>query len=607
MTAVLGISAYFHDSAAALVCDGAVVAACQEERFSRVKSDASFPVEAVKFCLERERVTAFDLDAVVFYEDPKLKLMRQTQTALRNPKFALRLINAAYTGDIDHPMRRSSMRTHIASVVGVASDRVKFVEHHYSHAASAFYPSPFDHAAILCIDGVGEMLATSIWHGAGKHIKLIDSFGYPNSLGLLYSAFTYFCGFRPNSGECKLMGLAPYGVSRYMKDIQENFLHLRSDGSYQVRYRAFGRCFLASRVEDALSKVFQVPRRKPESPIEQVYCDIAASIQSVIELAISGLAKRARMQTGCSRLCMAGGVALNCVANTRVAEQCGFDEVWVQPAAGDAGGALGAAYAESVRLGQPLHRSGYRDGMQGSMLGPEFTQEEVRRTLQISKLQFHEIPQRELLTKTAELLDDGAVVGWFQGRSEYGPRALGSRSVIGDPRRPDMQRKINLKIKYRESFRPFAPAVLAERCSDYFDIASPSPYMLTTGQAKDFDCKSSLYESSRLPSVGPVTTGLALPAVTHVDGSARVQIVDDRYERFRSLLQYFEKRTGCPVLINTSMNVRGEPIVNSPEDAVEFFKGTCTDCLVVEGFLVLRSEQSESVLLAARPRLFPAD
>ncbi len=592
-TNVLGISAFYHDSAAAIAVDGKIVAAAQEERFTRKKHDSRFPYEAVDFCLEYAFLDPTELTAVVFYDDPVLTFDRALKSILNSPRGEDRWMEIAPSllgvklGFVDF----------IRSVLG-ADVPVTFARHHHSHAASAFYPSPFTDAAILTLDGVGEWATTSIAVGHDTKIENLVEIRYPHSLGLLYSAFTSFTGFKVNSGEYKLMGLAPYGVPRYADTIREHLIDVRPDGSFRLDMQYFDYTDGDRMTNDAFASLFDGAAREPESQITRREMDLAASIQVVTEEVVLGLARHAAELTGARHLCMAGGVALNCVANGIVLRSGIFEDIWIQPAAGDAGGAIGAALAAShERFGVPraVPAPG-SDGQEGSYLGPVYTRGEIEDTLDEAGAVYDVVPDSEARAElVADALARGEVVGHFAGRAEFGPRALGSRSILGDPRRAETQVDMNLKIKYRESFRPFAPAVLREHTSDYFDLDRDSPYMLLVAPVR---------EDRRVPTPGPAerTTDdmrqivaeerSDIPAVTHIDYSARVQTVDARTNpRFHEILRAFEERTQCGVVVNTSFNVRGEPIVGSPEDAYRCFMRTGMDMLVIEEFVLRKPDQ----------------
>jgi len=588
---ILGISAYYHDSAAALVRDGDIVAAAQEERFSRKKHDYRFPEQAIDYCLREAGIDRGELDLVVFYDKPLLKFERILETYLSYSPAGFKLFLMGlplWLKQKLHTPRELRNGLH-----GTYQGRFVFLEHHESHAASAFFPSPFDEAAILTLDGVGEWATGSLGIGRGNHIELIEELRFPHSLGLLYSAFTYFTGFRVNSGEYKLMGLAPYGRPIYRDRILEHLIDLKEDGSFRMNMDYFAYCYRDRMTSSKLDALFDGPPRAPESEITQREMDIAASIQSVTEEIVLRMARHAHERTGASNLTLAGGVALNCVANGRVLREGPFENVWVQPAAGDAGGALGAAlFAWYQLLGRPRDNHG-KDAQKGSLLGPSYTAEETRRFLDSQGAVYtrHET-EDEVCDVIASLLAEQNVVGHMAGRMEFGPRALGSRSILGDARSPEMQSTMNLKIKFRESFRPFAPAILRDHAHEYFEMKpdEDSPYMLLVAPLKS---------EKRLP-VDEAAEGLdklrqqrsTVPAITHVDYSARVQTVDhERHPRFARVLERFLAKTGCPVLINTSFNVRGEPIVNTPEDAYRCFMATDMDALVIDDFVLLKADQ----------------
>ena len=598
MHTLLGISAYYHDSAAALLVDGGIVAAAQEERFSRRKNDERFPKHAVRFCLKQGGVSLADLDAVVFYDKPVVKFSRMLESFLAIAPAGLPAwLRVLPTWLSEKLNLRQTIRDELD---GLPSDcPILFTEHHVAHAASAFYPSPFDRAAILTVDGVGEWATTTISRGADDRIEMLRELHFPHSLGLLYSAFTVYCGFRVNSGEYKLMGLAPYGEPRFAGAIIENMIDLKPDGSFRLNMDYFGFLKGSKMTNRRFEQLLGGPPRDPESPFEQRHMDVAASVQEVVSEAMLRLAKQAREVTGEHRLCLAGGVALNCVANGKLQRAGVFDEIWIQPAAGDAGGALGAALeawhqfknAEPKGEVEPDWSSAGGDSMRGSLLGPEFSESEIRRALEAHGAVFEQLDEKAMLERAAGLLADGAMLGWFQGRMEFGPRSLGSRSILGDARLASMQSAINQKVKFRESFRPFAPAVLEERAGEYFDLTAESPYMLLVADVA---------KSQRLASPADESAGFArlkharstLPAVTHVDGSARVQTVGrERHPLFWRLLKQFEQRTGCGVLLNTSFNVRGEPVVCTPDDAYRCFVNTAIDWLAIGPFLLSRERQ----------------
>ena len=590
MTAILGISAFYHDSAAAIVVDGTIVAAAQEERFTRKKHDASFPLHAIKYCLAEAGIETQDLDHVGFYEKPLLKFDRLLETYLAYAPRGLRSFVKAmpqWAGEKLH-LRREIRR----GLGGKYSGRIVFCEHHESHAASAFYPSPFEEAAILTMDGVGEWTTTSLGVGCGNKFQLTDEIRFPHSIGLLYSAFTYFSGFRVNSGEYKLMGLAPYGDPKYADVIRQNLIDIRDDGSFRLNMEFFNYCQGLTMTSSRFHQLFGRQPRTPESPIEQLDMDLAASIQVVTEEVVMKTGQHLHQQTKLDNLVMAGGVALNCVANGKLLRDGPFKNIWIQPAAGDAGGALGVALLIWYQLMDNQRELMQPDHQHGSLLGPAFDATEIETTLSRLGAVYERLKKPALLERVAEDIAAGKVVGWMQGRMEFGPRALGSRSILGDPRNPEMQSKMNLKIKFRESFRPFAPSVLQEHCHENFDMPdeSISPYMLLV-----FDV-----DEDRRIDVSEEGTGLErvrnirseIPAITHVDHTARVQTVDgDHHESYRDLLQAFYEVTGCPIVINTSFNVRGEPIVCTPEDAYRCFMATDMDALVIEDYVLSKESQ----------------
>jgi carbamoyltransferase len=588
---ILGISAFYHDSAACLLRDGVLVAAAQEERFTRRKGDASFPQHAVAYCLRSAGIGVADLAAVGFYDKPLLKFERILETYLGVAPRGFRsflLAGPAWAKD------RLFIDRQIREALGWAGD-VFYAEHHESHAASAFFPSPFPDAAVLTVDGVGEWATATIGVGEGNSLRLLQQLSFPHSLGLLYSAFTYFTGFKVNSGEYKLMGLAPYGEPVYVDRIREHLLDLKPDGSFRLNMDYFGYLDDLVMTSRKFEDLFGGPARKPESPITQREMDLARSIQEVTEEIVLRMARHARDLTGKDFLCLAGGVALNCVANGRILREGVFKDLWIQPAAGDAGGAIGAAFTvwHSV-LGSPRSADGQHDAMHGSYLGPEFSAAQIRSYLDRIGAEYRELAEDEWAAAIAKLIADEKVVGLFHGRMEFGPRALGNRSIIGDPRSPTMQSLMNLKIKYRESFRPFAPACLEESLSDYFEIDRPSPYMLLVAPVRRERCRPNQGDERSLDVhewVNRVRSDL--PAVTHVDYSARIQSVSAATNpRFHRLLEESQRLTGCPVLINTSFNVRGEPIVGTPEDAYRCFMRTEMDFLVLGPFLLDKAKQA---------------
>jgi len=596
---ILGISAYYHDSAAALLRDGVIVAACQEERFTRKKHDAGFPRNAILSCLEIGGITITELDYIVFYDKPLVKFERLLETYLAYAPKGIRSFIAAMPVWLkDKLFLKSTLRKELAALGSIKTRDLPpllFTAHHESHAASAFYPSPFAEAAVLCLDGVGEWATSSVWHGKGNQLTPLWEIDFPHSLGLLYSAFTYYTGFKVNSGEYKLMGLAPYGEPNYVDRILDHLLDLKEDGTFRLDMSYFNYATGLTMTGSKFHRLFDGPPRKPESKITQKEMDIARSIQAVTETVIMRLADTIQRELGLEYLCLAGGVALNCVANGLILKQGKLKDIWIQPAAGDAGGALGAALSVwHGYLDQPRAAGGTDDIMRGSYLGPRFTNADIKKYLDDNGAPFAELDDAHLLPRLAELIDEGNVLGWFNGPMEFGPRALGGRSIIGDPRNPQMQTQMNLKIKYRESFRPFAPAVLAEEVAEWFDLDRRSPYMLLVAPVRE-DKRIAGAQTDRLFGLEKLKVPRSLiPAVTHVDYSARVQTVHrETNPRFHSLISHFAERTGCPVLINTSFNVRGEPIVCTPEDAYRCFMRTEMDYLVMENILLAKSEQPE--------------
>jgi carbamoyltransferase len=604
VVSILGISAFYHDSAACLVIDGEIVAAAQEERFTRIKHDYHFPVHAARYCLSEANLTASELDYVGFYDKPLLKFDRLLETYLDySPAGFTSFLKSMPLWMSEKLWMPDLIRTELAKADGEDDDRqakkngkkfewkLLFGDHHESHAASAFYPSPFDEAAILTIDGVGEWATSSIGTGKGNELTLLQELRYPNSVGLLYSAFTYYTGFKVNSGEYKVMGLAPYGEPKYVDAIKDNLLEVRDDGSIKLNQDYFSYSQGLRMTNGTFDKLFGGPPRKPESQITQREMDLARSIQVITEEVMLNMARYVHRETRMKHLCLAGGVALNCVANGRVGREVPFVSIWVQPAAGDAGGALGVALAIWYRyLAQPRTVNGC-DAMKGSYLGPRDSEAEIEKYLNENRLEYTKYSRAELPEVVAELLASGKVVGLHQGRMEFGPRALGCRSIIGDARSPQMQSVMNLKIKYRESFRPFAPSVLREHVSEWFELDADSPYMLLVADVAP---------EKRVP-VDTELTGLdklkvkrsEIPAVTHVDYSARIQTVSrDTNPLYWEIIEAFRKRTGCPVIVNTSFNVRGEPIVCTPEDSYRCFMKTEMDYLVLENFVLSKDSQS---------------
>jgi carbamoyltransferase len=594
--AILGISAYYHDSAAAIILGGEIVAAAQEERFTRIKHDFNFPQHAIDYCLEEAGISAEALDYVVFYDKPLLKFDRLLETYVAFAPAGLRSFMMAMPLWLKTKLHLP--REIRRSLGGRYRKRVAFTSHHESHAASAFFPSPYDEAAILTIDGVGEWDTATIGHGKSNRIKILKTLQFPDSLGLLYSAFTYFTGFKVNSGEYKLMGLAPYGEPKYVDVIREKLVDLREDGSLALDMRYFNYCQGLTMTNGKFAELFDGPPRKSEDMITQREMDLAASIQEVTEEVMLPMARTAKKLTGCRHLCLAGGVALNCVANGKLLRSGIFDDIWIQPAAGDAGGSLGAALFVHYQLLDHPRLSNGHDVQRGSLLGPRFSNDEIRTFLDSQKIPYTYFEDEpSLLRAVAESMAAGQVVGWFHGRMEFGPRALGARSIIGDARNEGMQSTMNLRIKYRESFRPFAPCVLREDVSDYFELDRESPYMLLVADVrKELRCaltpeQRKLMRDPDLRKRVNVNRS-SIPAVTHVDMSARIQTVDEkRHGRYYHLMKEFKRQTGCGVIINTSFNIRGEPIVCTPQDAYRCFMATEMDMLVLENCVLLRREQ----------------
>jgi len=598
-TYILGISAYYHDSAACLVQDGRIVAAAQEERFTRKKHDSRFPHQALSYCLRQGGVSLTDLRYVVFYDKPLLKFDRLLETYVAFSPRGIRSYLAAMPVWIKEKMLlKSLLQKELAAVSGglkkSALPPLLFTEHHESHAASAFYPSPFDQAAVLCMDGVGEWATTSAWLGDKNRLTPLWEISFPHSLGLLYSAFTYYTGFKVNSGEYKVMGLAPYGKPKYVQAIYDHLLDLKADGTFRLNMGYFNYCTGLTMTNGKFDALFDGPPRRPESPLTQREMDLARSIQEITEEVMLRLARTLQRETGAKNLCMAGGVALNCVGNGRILREGPFKGLWIQAAAGDAGGAVGAALAAWHEYdGNSRNPGDSIDAMQGSFLGPSYTNEEIEQSLRKNDAPYERLNDDALFQRVAEELASGKVVGWLQGRMEFGPRALGGRSILGDARNTKMQSVMNLKIKYRESFRPFAPSVLRERVSKYFDLDTDSPYMLLVAPVLDQRRTSMTEEQKNRWGIELLNVPKSdIPAVTHVDYSARIQTVhEETNPRYYRLIKAFEAKTGCGVLVNTSFNVRGEPIVCSPEDAYRCFMRTEMDVLVLENCVLRKADQ----------------
>lgn len=601
---ILGISAFYHDSAAALVVDGAIVAAAQEERFTRKKHDPSFPANAISFCLKQEAIDISEVDAIVFYDKPLLKFERLLETYYAfAPRGVASFVTAIPVWVKEKLFLKRILYSELGKFEGFDKKKAKllFPEHHLSHAASAFYPSGFEEAAILTVDGVGEWTTASVCKGEGNSITILNEMHFPHSVGLLYSAFTYFLGFTVNSGEYKLMGLAPYGipdsidVTRFVEIIKSELVRIHDDGSIWLNQKFFSYATGLRMISDKKwKKLFGFDRRNPESKIEQHHSNLALAIQMVTEEIILKMAAEAKRITGSENLCLAGGVALNCVANGKLLESGLFKEIYIQPAAGDAGGAVGAALAAYYLFFNQKRITDERDAMNGAFLGPEFSEQEIEYTARRFKAVFEKVEDFEVLAeKTARVIAAGNVVGWFQGRMEFGPRALGNRSILGDARNSDMQLKLNLKIKYRESFRPFAPSVLAEDCTEYFDLQTDSPYMLLVAQVKNKRLNSVPGNYHSLPLMERLYFQRSdIPAITHIDNSARIQTVHaETNPKYRKLLIEFKKLTGYGVIVNTSFNVRGEPIVCTPDDAYKCFMNTEMDFLVMGNFVFDKTKQ----------------
>ena len=590
-THILGISAFYHDSAACLLRDGKIVAAAQEERFSRKKHDHRFPENAVEYCLKEAGISAEDIDHVAFYDKPWLKFERLLETYLTFAPFGIRSFMMAMPLWLKEKLW---MGETIKDAIGYKKD-LMYPEHHQSHAASAFFPSPYERAAILTVDGVGEWATASWGVGKGNKIDLQYELRFPHSLGLLYSAFTYYTGFKVNSGEYKVMGLAPYGEPKYVQPILDELMDLREDGSFHLNMKYFNYCQGLTMTSNAFHDLFGGPPRKPESKITQREMDLARSVQEVTEEVMLRMARHVRKETGEKNLCLAGGCALNCVANGKILRAGIFDDIWIQPAAGDAGGALGAAlFGWHHVLGNERKTAGQTDSQSGSYLGPAFTSDSIEDWLKDKEIPYHRRNGKaSVIDETANLLADGKVVGWFSGRMEFGPRALGGRSILGDPRSPAMQSVMNLKIKYRESFRPFAPSCLSEDVEDYFEIDRESPYMLLVAPVKEERRLEMTDEQKELFGIEKLKIPRSdLPAITHVDYSARIQTVEkDRNPRYHRLIEAFKEQTGCSVLVNTSFNVRGEPIVCTMQDAYMCFMRTEMDILVMEDVILFKTEQ----------------
>ncbi|HEY2987575.1 MAG TPA: carbamoyltransferase [Candidatus Binatia bacterium] len=595
---ILGVSAYYHDSAACLVQDGHIVAAAQEERFTRKKFDARFPTHAIRYCLEQGGISLADLKYLVFYDKPLIKFERLLETYVAfSPKGVKSFLSAMPVWLKEKLLLKSVLRDELVSLDGVKKPElppILFGEHHESHAASAFYPSPFQSAAVLCMDGVGEWATTSAWLGEGNNLTPLWELHFPHSLGLLYSAFTYYTGFKVNSGEYKVMGLAPYGKPKYVQAIYDHLIDLKPDGTFRLKIDYFNYCTGLTMTNGKFDELFGGPPRKSETYLTQREMDLARSIQEVTEEVMLRLARTLNRETGAENLCLAGGVALNCVGNGRILREGPYKGLWIQPSAGDAGGAVGAALTAWHKLeGMPRGAGGSSDAMQGGFLGPSYTNEEIEEFLRKKGAPHQRLSDEALFDRVADELAAGKIVGWFQGRMEFGPRALGGRSILGDARDPKMQSVMNLKIKYRESFRPFAPSVLRERVADYFEMDTNSPYMLLVAPVVEKRRIAPTEEQQSLWGIDLLNVPRSdIPAATHVDYSARIQTVhQETNPRYYRLLKTFEAKTGCGLVVNTSFNVRNEPIVCSPEDAYRCFMRSAIDILILENCLLYKAEQ----------------
>ena len=609
---ILGISAFYHDSAAALVRDGEIVAAAQEERFTRKKHDSRFPAKAVEYCLAQEGVGLADVDWVAFYDKPFLKFERLLETYVAFAPRGLRSFAMAMPLWVREKLFQKGLLRDELKQFSADFDwdnRLLFTEHHQSHAASAFYPSPFEDALVLTMDGVGEWATTSVARGHGNHLEIIKEIHFPHSLGLLYSAFTYYTGFKVNSGEYKVMGLAPYGAPRFAKQIMDHLIDLKPDGSFRLNLDYFNYCTGLTMTNGNFDRLFEGPPRKPEELLTQRHMDLAASVQVVLEEVVLRMSRSLANETGAKNLCLAGGVALNCVANGKLLRDGHFEKLWIQPAAGDAGGALGAALAAYHSFkDQPRKVNKCGDSMRGSYLGPEFSQKDIEGRLSAVGAKYTVLDDNALVDACAEALEADKAVGWFQGRMEFGPRALGGRSILGDARSPKMQSMLNLKVKFRESFRPFAPSVLREHVCEWFELDQDSPYMLLVADVRESHRRLMTEDEQKLFGIEKLNVPRSdIPAVTHVDYSARIQTVHkETNPRYHALIRRFYERTGCPVIVNTSFNVRGEPIVGTPEDAFRCFMGTNMEVLAI-GNCFLRKEEQDPALAKQYQSAFELD
>jgi carbamoyltransferase len=609
---ILGISAFYHDAAACLLVDGDLISAAQEERFTGVKHDLSFPKNSIKYCLDHSHLSPEQIDYVVFYDKPFLKFERLLETYLAYaPRGFKSFIASAPVWLRDKLFQKSQILSELQSSFGGSvkwKDRLLFSEHHMSHAASAFFPSPFMNAAVLTMDGVGEWTTTSLAIGRGNELSIEKEIHFPHSIGLLYSAMTYYTGFKVNSGEYKLMGLAPHGKPLYAKLIKDHLIDIKEDGSFHLNMSYFSFCTELRMTSNKFNKLFGGEPRAPESSITQKDMDLAASVQDVLEEVLIKLVRNIAATTNEKNLCLAGGVALNCVANGRLLQEGLFENIWIQPAAGDAGGAVGAAFAAYyLHLKNARQVNGSQDGMSGSLLGPEYSNSEIESELNELSAKFTYLNDKDLIEEAAKTLAAGKTIGWHQGRMEFGPRALGSRSILADARVPEMQKKLNLQIKYRESFRPFAPSILSSDKSDWFDLSVDSPYMLMVAKVKE---NLRLPDDPRFKELSGISRlnvpRSSVPAVTHVDYSARVQTVNgDSNPKYFALIQKFKELTGCPILVNTSFNVRGRPIVESPADAFKSFMATDLDCLFIGNYRLQKQDQNEKLIPLYKEQLKP--
>ena len=600
---ILGLSAFYHDSAAALVVDGRIVAAAQEERFTRKKHDARYPVHAINYCLAEAGITLDQIDHVAFYDKPFLKFERLLETYLAFAPRGFTSFRMAIPVWLKEKLFQKKLLSDELAKAAPGFDweaKLLFAEHHQSHAASAFFPSPFEEALVLTMDGVGEWATTSVGIGRGNSLDMVREIHFPHSLGLLYSAFTYYTGFKVNSGEYKVMGLAPYGTPRFAQTILDHVLDLKADGSFRLNMDYFDYCTGLTMTNAKFDALFGAPRRQPEQRLDQRHMDLAASVQAVLEEAVLRLTRSLQAETGMENLCLAGGVALNCVANGKILRDGKWKNLWIQPASGDAGGALGAALAGyHLFKGGARTANGKTDTMQGAYLGPEFAQADIEKRLTAAGAKFEVLSETALVERAAADLADGLALGWFQGRMEFGPRALGGRSILGDARSPAMQKTLNLRVKYRESFRPFAPSVLREDVADWFELDGDSPYMLLVADVVEKRRRAMTQAEQALFGIDKLNVPRSdIPAVTHVDYSARIQTVHaDTNPRYHALISAFKARTGCPVIVNTSFNVRGEPIVGSPEDAFRCFMGSEIERLAVGNCYLVKEAQNPALKL----------